>query len=253
MSDLDPFTDAAFVSRTQKLLSMIGSGQPAEAEAARRKLLEHLTHHRLSLTDLATRIGGGSRPGSATPPSFMQGARDLNLERQLVIARSARQEAEAEASLARVRLSELQAILHQANIDMARLLNSQSRLRYLAAAACGVAATCLAIAAMPYFPAQSDVHQKIGVLLHDGPVSLRSQGQAPAMPMRTLMSQRVGQVAVQDLTVRLAPSDDAGVRAFLNRGERVLIMQQRQVGQQSWLLIRSETGDGWVRSGDIEH
>jgi hypothetical protein len=249
--DPDPFTDAAFVSRTQKLLSMIGSGQAAEAEAARRKLLEHLTHHRLSLTDLAARIGGGPRPGA--PPSVIQGARDLNLERQLVIARSARQEAEAEASVNRARLTELQAILHQANIDMARLLNSQSRLRYVTAAACGVAATCLIIAALSYLPAQSDMHQKIGVLLHDGPVSLRSQGQAPAMPIRTLLSERVGQVAVQDLTVRLAPSDDAGVRAFLNQGERVLIMEQRRVGPQSWLRIRSETGEGWVRSGDILH
>jgi hypothetical protein len=58
---------------------------------------------------------------------------------------------------------------------------------------------------------------------------------------------------VQDLAMRLGPNDDAGVRAFLNRGMRVVIEQQVRVGLQTWLLIRSVTGSGWVRSGDILH
>jgi hypothetical protein len=61
----------------------------------------------------------------------------------------------------------------------------------------------------------------------------------------------VGHAAVQDLAIRLAPNNDATPRAFLNLGEPVVIQTQVHVGQQTWLLIRSITGNGWVRSGDV--
>ncbi len=252
VSDLDPFADAAFVTRLQKLISMIGSGQEAEAEAARRKLLDHLTHHRLSLTDVAIRLGEGARP-AAPPASFTGGAREMQLERQLSIARSARREAENDAALSHMQLADLQAILHRANIDMSRMIRAHSRTRYVAAAACAVAAMCLVGLAMPYLPTLSLPPSRLISVNHDGPVSLGSQGAAPEAPARLIATEQTGTAAVNDLAVRFNPNDNAGIRAFLNIGEHGLIERQAHVGQQDWLFIRTETGEGWVRSGDILH
>jgi hypothetical protein len=71
--------------------------------------------------------------------------------------------------------------------------------------------------------------------------------------MRLSPGEHYGTVLVQDLPIRLSPSDDAGVRAFLNRGMRVVIEQQVRVGMQNWLMIRSVTGSGWVRGADVMH
>jgi hypothetical protein len=60
-------------------------------------------------------------------------------------------------------------------------------------------------------------------------------------------------VLVQDLALRLAPSEDAPVRAFLNRGTRVLVERSLRSGDQTWLLIRTASGSGYVRSGDVLH
>jgi hypothetical protein len=252
VSDLDPFADAAFLSRLQKLLSLIGSGQQAEAEAARRKLLEHLSSHRLSLTDLAIRLGQPNRP-ERPHTSFTQGAREMQLERQLGIARAAKHEAESEFSLAMMRLAELQSVLHQANIDMGRLIGGHARMRTITGIACGVAAICLCVAVLEYVPGGSTPKPATISLLREGPMTLQSQGAAPGLPARQRATEYRGTVAVQDLAVRLNPSDDAGVRAFLISGEPVYIEQQVRVGGQNWLLIRSESGSGWVRSGDILH
>ena len=45
----------------------------------------------------------------------------------------------------------------------------------------------------------------------------------------------------------------ASVRAFLNRGMRVVVERQVRASDQTWLLIRSVTGTGWVRGGDVLH
>ncbi|MEJ0045953.1 MAG: SH3 domain-containing protein [Rhodospirillales bacterium] len=58
---------------------------------------------------------------------------------------------------------------------------------------------------------------------------------------------------MQDLPIRLSPNDDATVRAFLNQGEHVAIRQEVRSNGQTWLLIRTGTGTGWVRAGDVLH
>jgi hypothetical protein len=243
VSEVDPFGDAAFVSRLQKLLSMLGSAQPGEAEAARRKLLDHLGNHRLSPTDLAQRLGeGGPRAG------FVQGARELSLERQLSIARAARQEAEGDAQLARQRVGELQQALQVAAFDVGRALQAQSRARLIA---CGgwLAAGLATFAAFSF-------HARLQPGEADDAVPQIVQPRAPEnadLLLRLSPGERFGTVLVQDLPMRLTPSNDAGVRAFLNKGMPVVVEQQVRSGAQTWLLIRSVTGTGWVRSGDILH
>ena len=248
MSETDPFTDAAFTGRLQKLVPMLGSEQPGEADAARRKIGEHLAHFRLSFTDLANHLrDAGPRP----VPSFTQQAREASLERQLAIARQAKEEAahEAQAALHRVRVLEIE--LQQATFDVARQLNSQARVRLAAAIACIIAAACLLIVILPHGgtgrqPAVIVTHNVVGNDAAAGPPTTTDELSVSRRP-----GELVGHAAVQDLAIRLAPNDQAATRAFLNYGEAVVIQSQVHVGQQTWLLIRSITGTGWVRSGDV--
>jgi hypothetical protein len=66
-------------------------------------------------------------------------------------------------------------------------------------------------------------------------------------------NEQLGTALVQDLAVRMMPNESADVRAFLNQGTRVVIMRQSRVGPQTWLLVRSGSGAGWVRAGDVLH
>ena len=247
VSETDPFSDAAFTSRLNKLLPMLGSAQAAEADTARRKLLEHLGQHRLSFTDLAHRLRDtGERP------SFLQGGREMSLERQLAIARSAKQEAAAEAIAASARAHALEINLQQATFEIGGILGSLARARTWAAAGWTVAALSLALAVLPR--------------LWPAPIAARHAAEAanaaalqPEDPfaadggLRVGPGESAGTAAVQDLPIRLMPNDDANVRAFLNRGERVIIQQRIREGQQTWLLVRSATGTGWARAGDVLH
>ncbi len=244
MYEPDPFSEPAFLSRLQKLLPMLASTQPGEADAARRKLLEHLAHARLSLTDVSRRLG---EPPPAA--SFLQGTREISLERQLGIARKTKQEAEAEAAQARAKVAELQVALHQATLNVGRALQGQARARVLATLGFVVAAVALALAGGAH----------IGSLVphgFQGPPAQAALQMPEVSADQTLQpghNERLGTALVQDLAVRLMPNESADVRAFLNQGTRVVIMQQSRVGLQNWLLIRSGSGAGWVRASDVLH
>ena len=248
MSETDPFSDAVFTSRLNKLLPMLGSAQAAEADTARRKLLEHLEHHRLSFTDLAHRLRD-----SGERPSFLQGGREMSLERQLAIARTAKQEAAAEAIAASARAHSLEVDLQQATFEIGRVLGSLSRARGWAAAGWIAAALSLSLALLPrLWPVST------GTNVSSAQAAVNAS-QPPEDPfaadggLRAAPGEVAGAAAVQDLPIRLNPNDDANVRAFLNRGERVIIQQHVHEGQQTWLLVRSATGTGWVRAGDVLH
>ena len=228
----------------QKLLAMLASEQPGEADAARRKLVEHLAGHRLSLTDIAIRLGDRS-----PKPSFVQGARERNLDRLLAIARDARQEAEREASHARARLEELQGALQHAKSDAFFAWQGRSQMRLRAILASATAVLCLFIllaTRLPALtrPATAPVRTQETLTLHAPPSD---------EVLRLAPGERLGTVLVQDLQVRLTPYDNAGVRAFLNQGMRVVIERQSRVGIENWLQIRSVTGSGWVRASDVLH
>jgi hypothetical protein len=242
----DPFTEPAFLSRLQKLLPMLASAQPGEAEAARRKLLEHLAHARLTLSDVSRRLG----EPPPQPASFLQGSREINLERQLGIARRAKQEAEAEAAQARAKVAELQVALHQATLNVGRALQGQARGRILAAAGFCTAAVALLFAngahIGPFFQRAFD-------RASDSGISAAPDSVSDEQTLRPSHNERLGTALVQDLAVRMTPNEGADVRAFLTQGSRVVIMQQRQVNGQNWLAIRSGSGNGWVRASDVLH
>ena len=246
VADTDPFSDAAFVTRLQKLLPMLASEQPGEADAARRKLLEHLGHYRLSLTDVALRLPAGRQA------SFTQGAREMGLERQLHIARISRQEAESDTQRAMMQVAELRHTLQQALFDTTRALHSQARTRLVAVAGWLLLATVGALAIADHMH-RDGIAQGEAVVASDQAMLRPDAAPATDNALRLSPGESYGTVLVQDLAIRYSPSDDAGVRAFLNRGMRVVVEQQMRVGVQSWLLVRSVTGSGWVRGGDVLH
>ncbi len=247
-TDPAPFEDTAFVSRLQKLLSMLGSEQPGEADVARRKLVEHLGNHRLSLTELGARLR--APPAAAPRPSF--GGAEMGLDRQLYLARVARQEAEADTQRARQRITELSRSLQEAQVDFTRALQGQARTRLLALAGWLLAAG----AGLLLWNHQTHAVTQASSAIVDRPASqavARPADPEDGQALHAAEDERPGTVLVQDLPVRLSPNDNGEVRAFLNRGTHVLIGRQTRVGVQTWLLIRTVTGSGWVRSGDVLH
>jgi hypothetical protein len=249
----EPFDDSAFVSRLQKLVSMLGSEQPGEAEAARRKLVDHLSSHRLSLTDIAMRLRDSAGKGVSNGASFTQGAREMSLERQLSIARAAKLDIEADLRRSEYQRSELQQAMQQAAFDVGRALRGQARARLLAALGWLSAAIAgvLVLLVTAKAPAGWVAHTQ--VVPRPAAVGRTDVAEGTELIMRLAPGEHYGTVLVQDLAVRLNPNDDAGIRAFLNRGMHVVIEQQVRVGPQIWLLIRSVTGSGWVRGGDVLH
>lgn len=252
VSETDPFSDAAFVGRLNKLLPMLGSAQPAEADTARRKLQDHLAQYRLNFTDLAQRLqADGGRGGLSAP------GRETSLERQLAAARAARQEAATDAIAATARAEALQTRVHEANIEIRRAYRTASRARSLAAAGWLATALAAGLAVLPrLWPAShgtAPAHPAAAQLAAARTEAVPGGTYAPDTELHAGQGETLGQAAVQDLALRLNPNDDASVRAFLNRGERVIIHETMQQGKQTWLLVRTATGVGWVRAGDVEH
>jgi hypothetical protein len=151
-----------------------------------------------------------------------------------------------------MQVSNLQQALQQAAFDVGRALRAQAQARLLAA--CGWSAAAIAAVMLlvlgANIPARQLLHPRTAQ--HPAP-AMRVESESGESVMRLSPGEHYGIVLVQDLPVRLMPNEDAGVRAFLNRGMRVVIEQQARVGVQSWLLIRSVTGSGWVRGGDVLH
>jgi hypothetical protein len=233
---------------------MLGSQQPGEADAARRKLIDHLGQHRLSLLDVAAHLR--ERPPAA---SFSQGARELSLERQLSIARQAKEEASHEALVAGMRIRALEAELQHVTFEIARVLQSQVRIRLLAIA--GWAATAVAVL-IGVGPSMLQLRQSSGrpqvTALLSTPSGLPRVGDESVFTLRIARNEVLGTVAVQDLPVWTTPgdhSDEQQPRTILTRDEPVAIEQGEGsrvlIGTQTWLKLRTRNCTCWARSGDI--
>lgn len=264
MASTDPFSDAAFTARLAKLLPLLGSEQPGEADAARRKILEHLRANRLSLLDVAQRLGT-PRPGAPPRGGFFDGARELSLERQLAIARAAKEEAAREAAAAQARVHELQVQIQRGTFDTATALRMTERARRLAAIGWVVGVVGLAASAAAWGPRAADwlaAREAASEAAREAQWAADPpQGRVGAMPGggmadpvgRLKPGERPGESAVQDLPVRMSPSAEANVRTFVNRGEKLAIVQEAMVGGRAWLLVRTASGNGWVLGSDVLH
>jgi hypothetical protein len=247
VADHDPFQDAAFVARLSKLLALLASEQPGEAEAARRKLIEHLSQSRLSLSDLANHMAGVA---PAPPPGTAPSTREILLERELRAARASHAETQSALRLAQQRAHDAELIVERMAADAERQGSGRWRLQAAAVAvslAGMIGITVLAVRLLPpvfRHPATPTQSYVSPTLQPNDPV---------AEAQRHPQGRRFGTVLVSDMPVRFDPSDDAGVRAFLNEGTRVLIEREMRLGARDWLFIRSGSGEGWVRASDILH
>jgi hypothetical protein len=191
--------------------------------------------------------------------SFSQAAR-ANMERQLGIARAAKEEAARDARAAMARVQSLESDLQQCTFNVASTLQSQARFRALAAAGWCIAIILGALtfgsnlAKFTSLPQQALNGDKgVTNINTTGPVIMPHDAAQNDPSTHLQGTERAGRAAVQDLPIRLAPNDDATIRAFLNRGEHLAIEREVRGPTQTWLLVRSATGTGWVRAGDVMH
>ncbi len=221
---------------------MLGSSQAGEADAARTKLLEHLTQHRLSLSDLADRLrasGAGATSGRAA--GFGDPRPDLQQALEAVRL------AENRAHLLVRQNSVLRRKLDQ--VEGARLRLAARRSRALVLGLSGYA--CLAGFALLVFtgwlPLQDDVRQ----VRSGGPVTVQYSFPAPKLESGGEAGERTATVLVQDQPVHAEPNPGSTIRTYLPRGTAVVVMRMVMSGGLEWSQVRSEAGSGYIPSVSI--
>ncbi len=253
MMQPDPFTDAAFLDRLGKLLPMLGSNQGGEADAARRKLLDHLGQHRLSLTDVALRLRGAPPPRPPPPPPA---GRETELLRELELVRHARAAAE---QMARSALQQNTALQHRASVaeaEVQALVVRRNGTRIIAFASTLLALALALVVVVQNLPG--------GVMLA---APLPSSGAATMQPSRPPATsaptgltmggapmnpaEHLGYVLSNDIAVRADAVPDSAIRGFLPRGTEVIVMRALSAGGLDWLLVRSSLGIGFVPAAAI--
>ena len=230
----DPFTHEDFRDRLGKLLRLLASDHDAEAEAARRKLLQHLAHHGVTLSDLTAHLGEVHDGAATAPPDALRHAA-VRAQR----AESAHRAAE------------------EMNTRLLRSLeDARRRARVASVAACVLAASALlaggSLLAVRMWPWRTSVPtvQQMAPRVSDmvGRTTL-APATTPAPATTTPDAARqpgewIGTV-VQPAELLEEPDSAAQRRAMLDSGARVMVMQ----GGPNWLRVRTERGDGYILKG----
>ena len=248
----DPFADHGFLDRFGKLLPMLASSQGGEADAARRKLLEHMAAHRVSLPEVVTRLRGAPLPRPEAPARF---PREAELTRELELVRHARVAAE---QMARNALQQNAALQHRAAVaeaEVQALVGRRSGVRIIAFAATLLALGFASIVVVQNLPA--GVPPPLPVVPGSRPAAATMQPSRPqAMPPRDAApamtsSERLGYVLSNDIAVRADAAPDSPIRGFLPRGTEVIVMRPVTSSGLDWLLVRSSLGVGFVPAAVI--
>jgi hypothetical protein len=246
LQDPDPFADPAFLDRFGKLLPMLGSGQANEADTARRKLLEHLGHHRLTLTDVATRI---RRPPQAPAPAS-RNASEAELMRELDLVRHAQRASEQMARSALQQNAQLQnRVTHAETAQLAAQVHRRGE-RIAMFAATALAVALLAIVVFDHLPgrvpADEGVASPITATMQPSRPPL-SEPDAPAM----VDGEHLGSVLSHDIAVRADPAPDSRIQGFLPHGTAVVVVREVEAGGVKWVLVRSTVGVGYVPASAV--
>ncbi len=245
LQDPDPFADPAFLDRFSKLLPMLGSGQANEADTARRKLLEHLGQHRLTLTDVATRI---RRPPQAAAPAS-RSASEAELMRELDLVRHAQRASE---QMARSALQQNAQLQHRATYAETAQLAAQvqrrgERIAMFAATALAIA--LLAIVVFDHMPGRipaDDAASPITATMQPTRPPL-TEPDAPAM----VDGERLGTVLSHDIAVRADPAPDSHIVGFLSHSTAIVVVRETEAGGVKWVLVRSNVGAGYVPASSV--
>lgn len=228
----DPFLDPLFRDRARKLLAVLASDQPGEAEAARRKLLLHLETHGAAWSDLVDRVD--------VPSSVL-------VERQAL--RQWVDQAEAG-------LRDAQAAAAAADARAGRA-DRRARLAFFLLGGGMAVGTALAAALLLRVPPAA---APIGP-----PTRLAEQASGPAPPLVPLPSRpgapgpaRDAQVGGQVAYVRadgapLRPALAGAVPARpLPGGAPVVVVGRAQYEGAEWFRVRSEQGEGFLPAEAVD-
>ena len=211
---------------------MLASDQEAEAETARRKLLDHLAQHGVSISDLTARL---RQAPSATLDAM---------------SRETLQHAEYRAQRAETARTAAEGM----NSRLLRIADQARRRLWTAwAVSAGLAGT-LAMVGLVYLLADlgaSDVKiarantvQQVEPRVADS-VRSRDEPAPPNTEAQPSGARTVGEwTGTVQLTAELLDEANSAAqrRAMLDPGARVLVLQTGPV----WLHVRSEHGDGYV-------
>jgi hypothetical protein len=257
LSDQDSFADPVFMERLTKLLPMLGSSQVEEADTARRMLVAHLSHHHLSMTDLAERLRAPV-PAAPPPRPAPRSPSEAELVRELDLTRHARAAAEEWAHKAAQENMALRKDLERANDDLQRLASGRGVARVLAAAGMiGTVGLAAVLGAEQFLPLREHSAAIEAVATPDAdhlPVTMRysfsdaapSPSPGPAAP-----GELVGAILLNDLAIHAAPSADSPIRIYLQRGTQVVILRDLVDHGLDWSEVRAGTTTGFVPSGAV--
>ena len=245
LQDPDPFADPAFLDRFGKLLPMLGSGQANEADTARRKLLEHLGQHRLTLTDVATRIRRPPQP----PVAPARTASEAELMRELDLVRHAQRASEQMARNALQQNAVLQNRTSRAETaQLAAQVNRRGE-RIAMFAATALAVALLAVVVFDHMPGRSPADEAAG------PISATMQPSRPPLGVpdspAMVEGEHLGSVLSHDIAVRADPAPESRIVGFLAHGTAVVVVRETEQGGVNWVLVRSTVGAGYVPASSV--
>ena len=229
----DPFTHEDFRDRLGKLLRLLSSDQEAEAEAARRKLLQHLSQHGVSLNDLAAHLGEMHETGAGAHHAPAPDAvRDMALRAQRAEIAHRAAEQMNERLLGRLQHTRRQ------------LLTAWVVAGTLAVA---VALAVIVVSGTNWLRTRQEATsvQQIAPRVSD---AVRSAGEPPAAPAGDAGLRQPGEwigTLTQPAELLDGPDSAAQRRAMLDVNARVLVLGSGPV----WLRVRTEHGDGYILKG----
>lgn len=228
------------MARLGKLLPMLGSSQPGEADAARNKLLEHLGHHRLSMNDLAERLGASG--GSAARPSVFGDPRP-DLQQALEATRLAENRA---YTLVRQN-AVLRRQLDQTEGARQKLATRRNTTAAIAASGYGLLLLGAVVVHEGWLPTAEVVRQ----VRSDGPVTVQYSFPVPKLDGDSQSGERTATVLVQDQPVHAEPNAASSIRTYLPRGTSVVVTHMLMSGGLEWSQVHSDAGSGYIPSVSI--
>ena len=258
------FGDPEFRQRLAKLLAMLSTENPAEAEAARLKLREHLAARRLSMFDLAQYLT--AEPGESDGAALARESERLRAANEALDRAARRSRAEALAALQRATLAERELRRRRAQLPSRNALAG-----WVAAAALAVLAAGAGAAGWTWFhgPAPHASVPGHGAACAGTPASASpplpapAPTPAPAAPDRPVFSwqpepapsaapaARAAFVGIDGTALRESASPDATLRAVLPRGQPVLVLRTERRFGQDWSLVQTPKGEGYVPAAAI--
>lgn len=257
------FGDPEFRQRLAKLLAMLSSENPAEAEAARHKLREHLAARHLSMVDLAQHLMAA--PGEPDGAALAREAERLRAANQALERAVRRSRAEALAALQRATLAE-----RELGRRWSRMSGRNVAAGWVAAIALAVLAAGAGAAGWTWLHGPGPQAPVLRASL-PAPERLASARPAPRPPPipaapaadRPVFSwqpeptpsaapaARPAFVRIDRTALRERASAGATLRAVLPRGLPVVVLRTERRFGQDWSLVQTPRGQGYVAAAAI--